>query len=153
MFPTCSFMLSGIREHWLRPKLFKRSLKNRICLLTDVPGTQQNELMNGWMSGVTNVPGPQWLEDGVPSIHSSSPAAAWLEAALSFLLHTSHRVQKLMPPQRKDNAFSDSRSFSGPLSPCPWLCNSLDRVRVTWLDVFFVPVFSLLRDTKEESID
>ncbi|OBS82363.1 hypothetical protein A6R68_23647, partial [Neotoma lepida] len=55
----------------------------------------------------------KWLEDGVPSIHSSSLTAAWLEAALSFLLHTSHRVLKLMPPQREDNAFSTPGVFLG----------------------------------------
>lgn len=36
-FFMCIFMMLGSRKSWLRPKSLKRSLRNRIILLTDAP--------------------------------------------------------------------------------------------------------------------
>lgn len=73
-FSVC-FLMLGSRKHCLRPKLFKRSLRNSMCLFTDVPGTQLSELRNEWVSVISHV---QWPEDGAPSTNSPCLSDAWL---------------------------------------------------------------------------
>lgn len=86
-FPMCCFVV-GSRKHCLRPKLFKRSLRKSMCLLTDVPGTQLSERMNGWVSVISHV---QWREEWAPSTDRSLPL--WCLAVSSPELSTPHNPQ------------------------------------------------------------